>query len=80
MAYDKPKVTIDLEEYQDLIKKSKEDSLVLAKTVVCLMLMAGSKEEAMDRIKSRGIKIRQVNIGGPRTEILPEDIVIEKIK
>lgn len=67
MAYDKPKVTIDLDEYNELIEKSKitvEDTVLMAKEIVLSFVETrGDINAAVNQINHKGIKISIPNLG-----------------
>lgn len=84
MAHDKPKVTIDLEEYAELLEKTKTvnvDATILGlKTVIASMV---NNRMDMQRIRTeidkKGILFSiQQNYTG--REVLPEDILITASK
>lgn len=88
MAYDKPKVTIDLDEYQELLKKSEtteDDKLLMMRHLTYLLVSqlyqsGGGINQLRDVIREmEGIGI-QVNLGGNNTRLHPDDISLTRIK
>lgn len=85
MEFDKPKVTIDLEEYNELIKKVNEynsDELVInaKKVVLAFSLSGGDMARSIDYLKREKINLYINNGRNTGREVTYNDVVIEQIK
>lgn len=85
MLYEKPKVTIDLDEYNELIKlkeaASSDETLLMAKQVVATIVNnRGDLPKSVEHLKYQKIKIVVINSGTSVDGIGAENIIIEKIK
>jgi len=83
MNYDKPKVTIDLEEYNSLIEEknrlSGDEYVLMAKTVLAVFMNSNfNVQKAQDELFRLNIVFAIINTGTTHI-ISPENIVISKI-
>lgn len=85
MAYDKPKVTIDLEEYTDLKKRvdsfTSDEYVMNARITIAALLNnqmnIGRTHEVLSR---EGIRFSVTNPSmSTRRELIWEDVIIEKL-
>lgn len=84
MPYDKPKVTIDLEEYQELLKLKDEISgdefVTMAKIVIATVLNEKQNPaQISSSLRHLGINFFVHGYGNGYGMITPENVHIEKI-
>jgi hypothetical protein len=84
MAYDKPKVTIDLEEYNSLLDERNrivgDEYIMLAKTVIATLINSQFHiPKSSEELKRHGIAFFVSNSFSTNSKVSPENVIIAKI-